>query len=121
MIQELHDLAVGASLAAIAALLVGMLLATAWRQLTRRLSRCGLAVFLVCAGIATVEAQKHAGTIVVDAAGDGDFTDLNTAINAVPSLEPLGCYFGDDPMFVDMAWRVAGPESRFFKVQVSVP
>ena len=91
MIQELHDLAVGSSLAALAALLVGMLLATAWRQLTRRLSRCGLAVFLVCAGIATVEAQKHAGTIVVDAAGDGDFTDLNTAINAVPSLELLPC------------------------------
>ena len=86
MIQQLHDFAVGIALASIAALLVGLVFANAWRQLTLRLSRCGLAVFLIGAGIATVEAQKHEGTIVVDAAGDGDFTDLNTAINAVPSL-----------------------------------
>ena len=92
MIQQLHDFAVGIALASIAALLVGLVFANAWRQLTLRLSRCGLAVFLIGAGIATVEAQKHEGTIVVDAAGDGDSTDLNTAINAVPSLELLPCY-----------------------------
>ena len=75
-----------------AALLVGILFASAWRTLPRRLSRCGLAAFLICAGIATVEAQKHEGTLVVDAAGGGDFTDLNAAINAIPSLELLPCH-----------------------------
>ena len=58
MVQQIHDVAVGVSLVSVAVLLVGILFANAWRTLTRRLSRCGLAAFLICAGIATVEAQK---------------------------------------------------------------
>ena len=91
MFQQVYSIIVGFSLLALAATMVAVLFAWTWRHLTRRLSRCGLAVFLTCAGIATVEAQKHAGTIVVDASGAGDFTDLDTAINAIPSLELLPC------------------------------
>ena len=91
MIQQIQNYIVGLALLTLAALEIGLLFALAWRQLTRRLSRAGLMAFLIFAGIATVEAQKHAGTIVVDAAGEGDFTDLNSAINAIPSLELLPC------------------------------
>lgn len=93
-----YNMVIGTSLVVLLALLVGMCLAGVWRHLTRQLTRSGLVVFLIGAGIATVEAQKVAGTVYVDQDGshhkecDGPtFTDLNEAINAIPSLQYLPC------------------------------
>ena len=89
--QQVQNCVICLALLSFAVLATGMLLARVWNRLKHRFSRSGLAVFLIFAGIATVEAQKHAGTLVVDSAGGGDFTDLNAAINAIPSLELLPC------------------------------
>lgn len=53
-----YNMIIGSSLAVLLALLVGVFISGVWRHLTRQLTRTGLAVFLVGAGIATVEAQK---------------------------------------------------------------
>ena len=74
MIQELHDLAVGASLAAMAALLVGMLLVS---------------------GVPEVKGDPLSPRRKYTVLGKESLTNAE--------------------------WRIAGPESRFFKVRVSLP
>lgn len=54
-----YNLTVGISLAILLAILLGLLGVGIWRQLTRQMTRVGLVVFLIGAGIATVDAQKR--------------------------------------------------------------
>lgn len=76
-----YDMVIWVSLVALLALLVGMLSTVVWRHLTRQLTRSGLVVFLIGAGIATVEAQK---TIYVDInaqPGSGTFRTIQDAFD----------------------------------------
>ena len=97
--QQLYDFAVGVALASIAALLVGVVFASAWRQLMSRLSRCGLAVFLIGAGIATVKAQK---VKYVDANATGRqtgddwanaYTEISNAVAACARAQEAGIVY----------------------------
>ena len=99
MTGQIHDVAIALALLSLAALLVGVLLAQAWRQLTQRLSRCGLAVFCICAGIATVEAQK---VKYVDANATGRqtgddwenaYTEITTAVEACARAQEDGVVY----------------------------
>ena len=99
MVQQMHNVIVSASLVSIAALLVGIVFANVWRQLTLRLSRCGFAVFLVCAGIATVKAQK---VKYVDANATGRhtgddwenaYTEITTAVEACARAQEDGIVY----------------------------
>lgn len=88
-----YNMVIGTSLVVLLALLVGMCLAGVWRHLTRQLTRSGLAVFLIGAGIATVEAQKiRQKDLYVDASvpqsgngcsADSPFKTIQEAIDSV--------------------------------------
>ena len=136
MVQQIHNVIVGSALVSIAALLVGIVFANAWRQLTRRLSRCGLAVFLICASIATVEAQK---VKYVDANAKGRrtgddwedaYTEITTAVEACARAQEDGVVYvrpgrygpvwRDNTSYFEEGWlypidvyAVAGPSNTF--------
>lgn len=80
-----YSIVVLASLTALCGMVVGLFVMGVWRHLTRQLTRGGLAAFLVCAGIATVEAQK---TRYVDAHAPrkGDGLSWETAARSFAEL-----------------------------------
>ena len=87
------NMVIGISLVVLLAMLVCMCLAGVWRHLTRQLTRSGLVVFLIGAGIATIEAQKiRQKDLYVDASApqsgsgcsaDSPFKTIQEAIDSV--------------------------------------
>ena len=65
-----YNMVIGTSLAVLLALLVGLFVAGVWRHLTRQFTRGGLVVFVICAWIATVEAQKRLYVDITKETGD---------------------------------------------------
>ena len=78
-----YNLTVGISLAILLAILLGLLGVGVWRQLTRQMTRVGLVVFLIGAGIATVEAQKRLYVDITKETGDPVPMEI---------AEQYGCY-----------------------------
>ena len=68
--RDLYSIVLIASLTALGGMVAVLFVTGVWRHLTRQLTRGGLAVFLICAGIATVEAQKRLAPSRT--AGEGD-------------------------------------------------
>ena len=120
---------VGISLVALLALLIGMLFAGVWRHLTRQLTRGGLVVFLIGAGIATVEAQKlKAGYVDASVAESGDGSSWEKAVQTISELSGRMTYGGTvyvkpgeytgDFMFPA---RYEGPHEQFSMIAVGGP
>ena len=68
--QMAYDIIVWGMLALLLAMGVGLLALWCWRTLSRQTTRCGLAVFLAAAGVATVEAQKRLYVDITKETGD---------------------------------------------------
>ena len=90
-----YNMVIGISLVVLLALLVGMCLAGVWRHLTRQLTRSGLVVFLIGAGIATVEAQKlKTGYVDASVAVSGDGSSWEKAAKSLMDMSGRMGYGG---------------------------
>ena len=127
--ETAYNMVIGSSLAVLLALVVGMCVAGAWRHLTRQLTRGGLVVFLVGAGIATVEAQKlKAGYVDASVAESGDGSSWEKAVQTISELSGRMTYGGTvyvkpgeytgDFMFPA---RYEGPHEQFSMIAVGGP